>query len=374
MTPLPALPLGHQPLLDQVEPPLVARGLNLNIRDLQTLLKNIPDPLILTNVDGEVLWHNPGAQSMFKRMQLGGNAIDIINAPEIADAFSKSLSASQPVELNIKLGGLKRRYLNIRFVAFSAPEAKSVDDLQVLWTIHDDTEQRQLDKTRTDFVAAASHELRTPLASLVGFVETLQGPAKNDEKAREQFLDIMAEQARRMTRLIDDLLSLSKIEMNEFTTPDEVMSLYGAAQTTLDALTVQAGEREITLNLEGDKAAQVIGDYDQISQVLGNLAENAIKYGHFGSSVLVRISAKSLNNPDMASVEVIDQSDGIAPKHVSRLTERFYRIDKARSREMGGTGLGLAIVKHIIARHGGKINISSVEGEGSCFEVLLPRA
>ncbi len=340
-------------------------------RELQTVLAHLPDPLIHTDSQGTVVWHNPSASQFFTGLESGRNALELIDLPEVRQAFEQAIGGDGQQAVDIKWGGLKRRYLNIRLVSFSADRTADTSELQVLWSVHDMTAQRQLDKTRTDFVAAASHELRTPLASLMGFVETLQGPAKDDEEAREQFLGIMAEQARRMSRLIDDLLSLSKIEMEEGDSPNTIVRLEDVVFPVADSLTLTAKERGIRFVFEGDWKAQVIGDKDQLGQVFSNLIENAIKYGHPDSTITI-ISRPYADDPHLHSVAICDQSPGIAPKHLSRLTERFYRVDKARSRQIGGTGLGLAIVKHILYRHGGRLLISSEQDVGSVFDVLLP--
>lgn len=343
----------------------------MKLGDLQSVLAHLPDPLIHTDAKGKVLWHNPSAGEMFPGLSRDANALSLVDLPEVQAAFAQAIDELGQTEVDIKWGGLKRRYLNIRFVCFRDDKSNQPAKRQVLWSVHDMTAQRQLDKTRTDFVAAASHELRTPLASLMGFVETLQGPAKDDEDAREQFLGIMAEQARRMSRLIDDLLSLSKIEMEEGDSPNTVVRLEDVAYPVTDSLALTAKDRGIRFVFEGDWKAQVIADKDQLGQVLSNLVENAIKYGHANSTITLK-SRPHEPGSGLHSIAVCDQSPGIAPKHINRLTERFYRVDKARSRQIGGTGLGLAIVKHILYRHGGRLVITSEQGLGSVFEVLLP--
>ncbi len=346
----------------------------MKLGDLQSVLAHLPDPLIHTDAKGRVLWHNPSAAEVFGNLGREANALALVDLPEVHSAFAEAIEEQGQTEVDIKWGGLKRRYLNIRFVCFrddKAEEAGKPSRRQVLWSVHDMTAQRQLDKTRTDFVAAASHELRTPLASLMGFVETLQGPAKDDEVAREQFLGIMAEQARRMSRLIDDLLSLSKIEMEEGDSPSTVVRLEDVAYPVTDSLALAAKERGIRFVFEGDWKAPVVADKDQLGQVLSNLVENAIKYGHANSTITLK-SRPHEEGSGLHSIAVCDQSPGIAPKHIHRLTERFYRVDKARSRQIGGTGLGLAIVKHILYRHGGRLVVTSEQDVGSVFEVLLP--
>jgi two-component system phosphate regulon sensor histidine kinase PhoR len=239
-----------------------------------------------------------------------------------------------------------------------------------LLTFHDLSELRVIERMRVDFVANASHELRTPLASLLGFVETLQGPARNDERARERFLRIMREQGLRMARLVDDLLSLSRIEQRAHLAPDTPVDLAGIAHEIVDSLTLVAREREVTLTLAiPQEAVRVPGDRDELLRLMENLVENAIKYGRPGGEVAITVETREAE----ASVCVRDDGPGIAPEHLPRLTERFYRIDTAVSRETGGTGLGLAIVKHIVLRHRGRLTIESKPGEGATFRAILPR-
>ncbi len=239
-----------------------------------------------------------------------------------------------------------------------------------LLTFEDLSEQRVIERMRVDFVANASHELRTPLASLLGFVETLQGPARNDEKARERFLGIMREQGLRMARLVDDLLSLSRIEQRAHVAPDAPVDLAGIAREIVDSLALLAREREVTLKLKApSEPLQVPGDRDELLRLMENLVENAIKYGKRGGEVAIAVEI----HDGEASVCVRDDGPGIAPEHLPRLTERFYRVDTAASREAGGTGLGLAIVKHIVLRHRGRLTIESKPGQGAAFKAILPR-
>jgi two-component system phosphate regulon sensor histidine kinase PhoR len=244
-------------------------------------------------------------------------------------------------------------------------------------TFRDLTEQDRLARMRADFVANASHELRTPLASLKGYVETLQSSARDDAAARERFLKIMGEQAERMSRLVDDLLSLSRVEMREYLPlSDEVdlgVILSEVAQT-LEPLAERAG---VTLSLApAEYAAVVRGERDELMQVFQNLVQNAIKYGRSGGKVEIRMAREAVSpaRPHGFRVDVTDDGPGIAAQHLPRLTERFYRVNVAASREKGGTGLGLAIVKHILNRHRGELAITSRLGQGSTFSVLLPSA
>jgi two-component system, OmpR family, phosphate regulon sensor histidine kinase PhoR len=240
--------------------------------------------------------------------------------------------------------------------------------------LRDVTQRHRVEQMRVDFVANASHELRTPLASLLGFVETLQGPARNDAAAREKFLDIMRSQANRMSRLIDDLLSLSRIELNAHVQPDKPVELAHVVGHVADTLGPLAHDRGVALSI--DKRVpqlEVRGERDELIRVFENLVENAIKYGASGGKVEVTLDSvpKPQGKGREAVVTVRDYGPGIEAEHVPRLTERFYRVDAAKSREKGGTGLGLAIVKHIVARHRGRLGIESVPGEGTVFSVKI---
>jgi two-component system phosphate regulon sensor histidine kinase PhoR len=230
---------------------------------------------------------------------------------------------------------------------------------------------------RVDFIANASHELRTPLATLAGFIETLQGPAAEDEPARRRFLEIMGREAARMSRLIDDLLSLSRIELDKHLRPQtalDVAPLIADVGRTL-AMRLETDQRRLAITVAEGLPA-VIADRDQVLQVLHNLVSNALKYGRSGTTITVdaaRIDAAA-GREAMVRITVGDNGEGIAPEHLPRLTERFYRIDTSRSRSMGGTGLGLAIVKHIVERHRGAFEIVSRPGEGSQVSFTLPLA
>jgi two-component system phosphate regulon sensor histidine kinase PhoR len=228
---------------------------------------------------------------------------------------------------------------------------------------------------RADFVANASHELRTPLATLVGFIETLQGPAAHDEATRARFLQVMEAEAARMTRLIDDLLSLSRIELDKNVRPREIIALEPLFSNiaATSAVALDADRRRLDLNV-APGLPDVVADRDQILQVLHNLMTNAIKYGRSGTPIVLTAERARLLSGDAVRVSVSDRGDGIEPEHIPRLTERFYRVDTGRSRRLGGTGLGLAIVKHIVERHRGTLEIQSELGKGTTVAFTLPAA
>lgn len=337
-----------------------------------TLFDALPDPLVTLDQHARLVYANAAARTLLAE-----------GRPE--DAFrGRDLSAvlRQPVVLEAVgdvLGGATTRAVEFTFAdridqAFEArieaiPAANVGDnDAIALLLLRDVTARRRSEQLRADFVANVSHELRTPLTSLIGFIETLRGTARDDAEASDRFLALMAAQSGRMGRLVDDLLSLSRIEMNEHTVPEEAVDLRNVIDTVTNLLAPQARERRISIHTQLDPVTRPIaGDADELVQLFQNLIENAIKYGPEGTAV--RIVAEAA--PNTATISIVDQGDGIAREHLARLTERFYRIDTARSRELGGTGLGLAIVKHIVNRHRGDLTIDSVEGEGSTFSVTL---
>jgi len=249
--------------------------------------------------------------------------------------------------------------------------------------LHDITDVKRAEQMRADFVANASHELRTPLATLLGFIETLRGSARDDAEARERFLGIMFDQGSRMARLINDLLSLSRIELNEHTQPQGKLNLATLITSMAESLELQAKARrmEIRLNFAEDLPA-ILGQEDELTQVFQNLLDNALKYGREDTPIEItakratKLPASLVQKLEFGAVAVSvrDHSEGIPREHLPRLTERFFRVDTARSRKMGGTGLGLAIVKHVVNRHRGALHIDSTPGEGSTFTVFLPAA
>jgi len=248
----------------------------------------------------------------------------------------------------------------------------AADRSLVLIVLHDTTALRRAERMRADFVANASHELKTPISGITGFIETLRGPARDDAGARERFLGIMAEQADRMRRLVDDLLMLSRIEQHEHSRPDAEVDLARVLAGVGDLLQLKASSRKVAVELSIEPALpRAVGDYDELTIVFQNLIDNAIKYAKPATTVKVAVRATERGN---VSVAVSDEGDGIPASHLPRLTERFYRVDTARSRQLGGTGLGLAIVKHVVNRHRGRLDIQSTPGKGSTFTVTLPAA
>jgi two-component system phosphate regulon sensor histidine kinase PhoR len=277
-------------------------------------------------------------------------------------------AAPQPFDVHVKVP-IERHLAGVATPLRQGAGSASGTLLMVV--LRDRTEAEQLGEMRADFVANASHELRTPLASLRGFLETMQGAAKDDPEARQRFLAIMQQQAERMSRLIDDLLSLSRIEMREHVPPKGEVDLTALVSEVARNLASLAASAEVRIELESARGPlRVVGDRDELFQVVQNLMQNAIKYGRKGGRVQVRVGQEKAN----VALAVEDDGVGIDPVHLPRLTERFYRVNAKDSRERGGTGLGLAIVKHIVNRHQGQLRIESVPGRGSTFTVRLPAA
>ncbi|MEP3476542.1 MAG: ATP-binding protein [Hyphomicrobiales bacterium] len=342
----------------------------------EQLIESIPDPVFILGPQNKLLYANEQAKNIFNIKRLGVGISAIIRTPKLLEAIDAVTESKEKKKIQLVERTPIERQFTVN-IAWLAREDKS--DPTILVHFRDLTEQERLNRMRADFIANASHELRTPIASLLGFVETLQGPAKNDEAAREKFLGIMAVQGRRMTNLVDDLLSLSRVEMNAHKIPNEKVNLVTLLHNTMDSLTPLAEQQNIKLEFEEPEEEFVaIGEEDELSQVFQNLVHNAIKYGKSDGEGYVRLFLAHIkrdkNKQEQIKVIVEDNGIGIASHHIPRLTERFYRADIEQSREKGGTGLGLAITKHIITRHRGELKVNSRKGHGSIFSVLLPKA
>jgi two-component system phosphate regulon sensor histidine kinase PhoR len=341
---------------------------------MHVMAEMLPDPVIVLNSAGHVLFCNAPARGLFASLREGSHISSVIRTPEFLDAISVAPERGRAVTVTYA----ERVPVGRRMAATVAPLTRGGESGgNILVLLRDLTEIERINQMRADFIANASHELRTPLASLRGFIETLQSSAKGDPNARERFLPIMAEQASRMTRLIDALLSLSRVEMNAHVPPSDLVDLNDVLNHTKDTLEPLARETGFRFDVgRFPRPAIVRGDRDELLQVLQNLVQNAFKYGNKGGHV--RIEAKHIpslgHQPGRYAVAVVDNGPGIAAEHLPRLTERFYRVDVASSREKGGTGLGLAIVKHILNRHRGELAIASKLGKGSTFTVMLSEA
>lgn len=336
----------------------------------QGLLDAIPHPTVLISDAGRVDLANGLALSMLGKSIVGRHHITVLRQPALLDAIETVMAEGHAVQARYLTTEASR---DITMIAHCAPVRP---DGAILVVFQDQTALEDAGQIRRDFVANVSHELKTPLTALTGFIETLQGAARDDPVAQERFLGIMHREASRMNRLVGDLLSLSRLEANERVRPTAMVDFAALARAAVNSLAPLAADAGVDLITDGLEAScDLPGDADQISQVVTNLVENAIKYSGRGSSVTVsldREAASPMVRGDAAILTVADTGDGIDPIHIPRLTERFYRIDGHRSRELGGTGLGLAIVKHIVNRHRGRLRIESALGEGSRFSVILP--
>ena len=331
------------------------------LRASDAIIERLPDPLIALDSARTARRGNAAARASF-----GDDLAAVLRHPRLRGAIDRAWNDGTPQTADLLLPVPMAREVQATVIPFATALP---DGTRALLVLSDRTRERTLERMRVDFVANASHELRTPLASLMGFVETLRGPAADDKPAQIRFLAIMAEQAARMNRLIDDLLSLSRIELSEHTPPSQTIDLAATAARVLAGFELRLAERRQRLVVEIAAALpDVVADADQMAQVLGNLVDNAIKYGREGGTVGV-VLARAEGG---VALRVRDDGPGIARAHLPRLTERFYRVDKGRSRTAGGTGLGLAIVKHIVNRHRGRLAVDSIEGQGTSFTVWLP--
>ncbi|AZO56521.1 MULTISPECIES: ATP-binding protein [unclassified Mesorhizobium] len=328
----------------------------------------VADPLIIFDQAATIVHANAAAFAAFGGIAPGISLPLKFRAPEMQALLDSVLSgtvASDVVDYTEKLP-VERAY------RVSASSVGHGTDLYVL-VFKDQSEARRIDRMRADFIANASHELRTPLASIAGFIETLRGPARNDPAAREQFLQIMQNQTGRMARLIDDLLSLSRLEMKPYLRPGTEVDLRQTIDSVIDSLGPLARENNVAIERDFAKGPlDVPGDRDELFQVFENLLENACKYGQSGGRVVVSIARGDDDSEPGIDVTIRDFGPGIPEEHIPRITERFYRIDVETSRTQKGTGLGLSIVKHILTRHNARLTIRSEVGKGAAFSVHLP--
>lgn len=336
--------------------------------ECQTIMDVLPDPALMLNAHGKVLYMNQGARDIFGPNPLHQHLSSFIREPDFLDAVSKAprYKGIQEVIYNERVP--VERKMSVTIARFKGAR-NNVWIPSILVTFRDLTEHGRLDQMRSDFIANVSHELRTPLASVVGFIDTIQGAAKDDPAAQANFMDIMRAQVDRMTRLINDLLSLSKVEMEAHISPRDRVDLNEIVEYVAKTLEPLASDNDLSLQIKSHlEVADIRGNRDELIQLFQNLIQNAIKYAQDGKNVFVTIDREESG----IAVSVKDEGAGIAAEHLPRLTERFYRVNVQSSRDKGGTGLGLAIVKHIITRHKGELKISSKVGEGSEFKVYLP--
>lgn len=363
--------------------------------DMPALLQNVTaekladllaDPLIIFDEKGIIVYANKAASQAFSQLEIGTILHLRFRAPEIHSLFQAVLKDGHERSIDyFERLPVERWYqATVKGLANGLGDdlanglanglvGRSISDNLFMLVFKDQSAAKRIDRMRSDFIANASHELRTPLASLRGFIETLQGPARNDEAARSRFLEIMARQADRMSRLIDDLLSLSRLEMQAHLEVSDKVDLTAVLDHVADALTPVAQDVQVEIIRDiPEKPVNVRGSRDELIQVFQNLVENACKYGQSGEKVEIRLKTTIENDKKIAIIDVQDYGAGIAREDLPRLTERFYRSNTDTAQLHKGTGLGLAIVKHILTRHRGRMLVRSKLGKGATFTIKIP--
>ena len=343
---------------------------------VSAVVAGMPDPAVLLDRAGRVIHLNAAAAQLAPALRRNELAQFALRSPEIITALREAIATTETRRATYLDHVPVDRWMELIITPVPVPTLFGSTDKCMLMTFHDQTPLRRVEEMRADFVANASHELRTPLAALSGFIDTLQGPARDDATARERFLGIMHTQATRMARLIDDLLSLSRVELSAHVRPDTLVDLVPIIRQVVDGLEPLARERQVAIDVDlPETPVSIAGDREELLRLFENLVENALKYGASGGKVVVSLtSALSGEGVPEFRVMVRDFGPGIAPEHLPRLTERFYRVDVGDSRAQGGTGLGLSLVKHIVNRHRGRLLIESVPKNGAVFTACFPQA
>jgi len=338
---------------------------------VQDLIDAFPLPALVIGRAQKVEVVNTAGEALLGASSIGRHFTTSLRHPKLVEAVEHSLIDRLPRDVSYQtVEGGKEMVFDVHIQEIAGSDL-------ILLVLQNATDSAQAEQIRRDFVANVSHELRTPLTGLMGFIETLRNSARDDATARDRFLGIMASEAERMNRLIAGLLSLSRVEAEGRVRPTARLDLRDVLQTMIGNLGPLTQEKGVTLQFTpGPEPMSVTGDADQLLQVFTNLAENAIKYG--GATPTVEISARTVAHDPVVrgpafEIAIRDHGPGIDPIHLPRLTERFYRVDSHRSRELGGSGLGLAIVKHILNRHRGRLKITSSVGQGAVFTVVLPQ-
>lgn len=360
------------------------------------ILESLPFPVLLVGPGGRIERANPSAHEYLGLGSDSGLLSASLRQPKVLEAVSGVLRGDGGKVVEYSTFAPIESHVRVHVIPLKV-SASGAFPWRALLVLADETASKRAERMRGDFLANASHELRTPLASLAGFIETLKGHAREDIEARDRFLTIMQDQTERMRRLINDLLSLSRVEMDEHVPPSGEVDLSGVVQDTIDSLAPLAKSKGITIEFEGEEKAPVVGERDQLFEIAQNLIENAIKYSSAGSRIIcdihagaarddverlthslgteagrLTISSPAGSGRRYAMFRVRDGGKGIERRHLPRLSERFYRVDGQKSGPKEGTGLGLAIVKHIVSRHRGCFHVESLPGEGSIFSICIP--
>jgi len=348
------------------------------ITEREILVDTLPDILIMTDDNKVIVRTNRAARNIFGQNLAHRHLRDIIANEKLMNAVNAVIEDLRGQQVEFHLAGEVPRDFNAIIERFPIP---SEGGISIVITLTDVTQQKRIQSMRADFVANASHEIRTPLASIIGFIETIRGPARDDPVARDEFLRVMGDQAERMSKLVNDLLSLSKIEMNAHTSPTAKVDFLRIVRSEKQHFEWACQQKNVKLRLKlNDNLPPTRGDDEELAQVVRNLVGNAIKYTNPDTEVVLtaRVTSSMPDDHNFSSLSraicfsVEDHGEGIPKEHIPRLTERFYRVDTARTRKVGGTGLGLAIVKHVLNRHHGALTIESEVGKGSTFNVFLP--
>ena len=337
----------------------------------RNLLESLPLGVILIDDTGTVQFMNRAAEGLLGRRPPGDFPMAALRAPRLLEGIETARRDRQPVTAEFTLARTSDTFLHARIHPLEPDAADRPPSILV--ALEDHSRAHRAAELHRDFVANASHELKTPLAAISGLVETLQGHAREDPQARDRFLTMIGAQADRMRRLVEDLLSLNRIEINERLRPRDPQPLGPIVAEVADSLRAEAAEAKMELKLTGlDRAPTVAGNREELAQAIANLVENAVRYGTPRTAIDLSVVTDPAARPGMVGIAVADRGPGIPREEIPRLTERFYRVSAARSREKGGTGLGLAIVKHIVNRHRGALEIESTVGQGSRFTIWLP--
>lgn len=345
----------------------------MTLPDAKAILAGVPLPVIVIDTSCRIVTSNPAALDLFGHDPVGLNAMTLLRQAAVLTAIDTAIQDGREADARFVFNGLSGE------VVYRLRAVPLHDDAMIVGAVlsfEDRSQAEESELIRRDFVANISHELRTPLTALTGFIETLRTTARDDPKAQERFLGIMYDEAQRMNRMVSDLLSLSRVQADQHVLPRNVVNMAGVLRSVIATLEGKLKDAQVEVILDGfEGSAKVLGDRDQLTQLFLNLIENAIKYGGRGKTIHVSLTQieldRALRKPAYR-IDVHDEGEGIDALHLPRLTERFYRVDDHRSREMGGTGLGLAIVKHIVGRHRGRLKITSKQGVGSCFSVIIP--
>ena len=362
------------------------------MENISFILNKLEDAIIVLDSDQKIVFQNSHSIDLFENNYTGQNITNLIRSPIILETLENVYKNKKTkiIEYNSEYGqNLSPRSTNFYNVEISYEQnhlqlTNSKDNYVIL--MKNITPLKNIEKVRSSFIANVSHELKTPLATVMGFLETIRGPAKDDKKSMSKFLGIMDKETIRMKRLIDDLLVVSKIESDEHIHPTKKVNLIKTLNNVIESLKEYALKKNIQIRTDYqlNENLSVLGNEDELVQVFTNIIDNSIKYGKINSSIDIKAEEvkeqvdqsedKKLFPQLILKISVKDESDGIHAKHLSRLTERFYRVDAARSKEIGGTGLGLTIVKHILNKHRGHLDIKSEINQGSTFTVELPIA